>query len=944
MKKITGLLICILMLQHFSATAQSFAINTDGSSANASALLDVKSIVKGILIPRMTRTERNAISAPATGLLIFQNAPDSIGFYYYNGSSWAWLLSNANSDLLAWKTGGNAGTIDGSHFIGTTDNVPLTIKVNNQKAGRIDHLLGNSFYGYQVGNNNSSGQGNAASGHTAFFTNTNGSNNTVMGRQAMYFNTTGSSNTATGYAASINNTVGSSNTANGFYALYNNVAGSNATAVGYQAMLYANNTATAFTSYNVALGYEALRGSAVPASNTGNRNTALGYQTLWSNTIGSYNTAAGESALYFNTTGINNTALGQHAMYSNTTGYHNTATGVNALLSNTIGYDNTAAGLNALGNNTTGNNNTAKGYYALGNNTTGNSNTGIGVTTLSNNTTGTANTASGFNALGSNAAGNNGTAFGYQAMANSNPTTTAFTNYSVAVGYEALLGSSVNPVLNTGNYNTALGYQTLWSNSAGSYNTAIGTMALYSNLTGVNNIAVGSNSLTTNTVGGGNTAVGINTMQLNTFGSYNTVIGGSALSHNVGGSNNCAMGVLSLSGNGAGYDNVSIGYMSTWQNSSGYRNTALGTSALGGNITGIGNTAIGWLALQANDAGSYNTSLGFLANVSAGSLTNATAIGYNAIVSSSNTMQWGNNAVTDIYGGVGSAATIHAGYASIEKDVRIDNASSNNGTYQNSLQFGSAGTGETIGSNRTAGANLWGLDFYTAFNNRMCISNGGYVGMGTTSPNAKLHISGSESTAHGMSSGIQLSNTASANSWFIRTGATGTATPAGGFSIGDNSAYRFVITSAGNVGIGTTAPTLQLELSTNSAGKPTSSTWNITSDERLKTIDGNYTKGLKDILKLNSIMYHYKNGNVRNLPTDEQGYGFLAQEVQKVFPEAVKTGSDGYLSLDIHPILVSYINGFKEQQQLIDELKKQNEILIKRIENIEKELTQKVNL
>ena len=70
------------------------------------------------------------------------------------------------------------------------------------------------------------------------------------------------------------------------------------------------------------------------------------------------------------------------------------------------------------------------------------------------------------------------------------------------------------------------------------------------------------------------------------------------------------------------------------------------------------------------------------------------------------------------------------------------------------------------------------------------------------------------------------------------------------------------------------------------------------------------------------------------MPTDEQGYGFSAQEVQKIFPEAVKTGKDGYLSLDIHPILVSYINAFKDQQQQIDELKKQNEILIKRMENL----------
>jgi hypothetical protein len=57
------------------------------SSPSASALLDVTSTNKGILIPRMTASQKNAISSPTTGLLIFQtDAP--AGFYYYNGSSW----------------------------------------------------------------------------------------------------------------------------------------------------------------------------------------------------------------------------------------------------------------------------------------------------------------------------------------------------------------------------------------------------------------------------------------------------------------------------------------------------------------------------------------------------------------------------------------------------------------------------------------------------------------------------------------------------------------------------------------------------------------------------------------------------------------------------------------------------------------------------------------
>ena len=135
MKKLLPLFIILFL--HQIGQGQSLAVNTDGSTANASALLDVKSTNKGILVPRMTRTERNAITAPATGLLIFQSGPDSVGFHYYDGSKWTWLLSNSNSDSLAWKTSGNTGTNAASHFLGTNDNVPLVIKTNNTEKLRV---------------------------------------------------------------------------------------------------------------------------------------------------------------------------------------------------------------------------------------------------------------------------------------------------------------------------------------------------------------------------------------------------------------------------------------------------------------------------------------------------------------------------------------------------------------------------------------------------------------------------------------------------------------------------------------------------------------------------------------------------------------------------------------------------------------------------------------
>ena len=84
MKK--SILFVALLLTGVS-NAQNVGINTNGATPDPSAILDVSSSSKGLLTPRMTQSERNAISSPATGLLIYQtdNTP---GFYYYDGTSW----------------------------------------------------------------------------------------------------------------------------------------------------------------------------------------------------------------------------------------------------------------------------------------------------------------------------------------------------------------------------------------------------------------------------------------------------------------------------------------------------------------------------------------------------------------------------------------------------------------------------------------------------------------------------------------------------------------------------------------------------------------------------------------------------------------------------------------------------------------------------------------
>ena len=516
-----SILLAIMVSALCSARSQSLSVNTDGSTANISAMLDVKSTAKGILIPRMSRTERNTIASPATGLLIFQNAPDSIGFYYYTGSKWSWMSSIDNSDSLVWKIKGNAGTLDASNFIGTTDNIPFNIRVNNQKAGRIDHIKDNTFFGYQAGSSNVTGLNNTAVGYQAFFSNGSGSNNTAMGIGALLSNSSGNNNTSTGMNAlavnfggtdntangymalnsnasgvsntasgsqSLQNNTGSYNTAYGMNALFSNRAGQYATAIGTNAMQNAYSTLSGFINFNVAVGFEALKGSANPAVNSGNNNTALGYQSLSGNSSGSNNTATGLGALSSNATGSNNTASGTNALY-NSTGDNNTAVGNQALVLTNSGTNNTAIGNLALFSNTGGFNNTALGM----------------------------------NALYFNRGGNSATAIGTNAMQYAYSTAASFINFNVAVGYEALRGS-VSPALNQGNNNTAIGYQSLWSNSSGFSNTATGLSSLYSNNTGSNNTANGKNALY-NSTGDDNTAIGNQALATMISGNQNTALG-----------------------------------------------------------------------------------------------------------------------------------------------------------------------------------------------------------------------------------------------------------------------------------------------------------------------------------------------------------------------------------------------------------------------------------
>lgn len=94
--------------------ADSGHVGFGTASPNTSSMLDITSTTKGLLIPRMTAAQKNAISAPATGLLIFQTDGTS-GFYYYNGAAWVGLDDGGTlpiSSLTAAETTNSINNAD----------------------------------------------------------------------------------------------------------------------------------------------------------------------------------------------------------------------------------------------------------------------------------------------------------------------------------------------------------------------------------------------------------------------------------------------------------------------------------------------------------------------------------------------------------------------------------------------------------------------------------------------------------------------------------------------------------------------------------------------------------------------------------------------------------------------------------------------------------------
>jgi hypothetical protein len=376
--------------------SQSIGINSDASSPHPSAMLDIKSNNKGIVIPRvnlLSETDVTTIVNPATSVLLYNtnsSLPDGAGFHYWNGNKWTRLLTNTNALNLigghAWGITGNSAA--DTNFIGTTNNRALVFKTNNILSGKIDPGPNNVFFGQYAGAGITTGINNTFLGHLAGQFSTSGTDNVFAGHNAGNINTTGAANVFVGQDAGRNNQTGSLNVFVGEDAGIDNLTGSGNILLGNGA-----GRRNIHSSGNIAIGRDALAWNTNGYGNVVIGDKALANSTRIKNVVAigdsvMYNTgstgvfagitAVGSKALFSNTTGDFNTAFGFEAMYENTIGTHNVAVGIDAMRSNIDGSENTAVGVSAMQHNDNGSLNTAVGTYALLLNQNGDANTAVG--------------------------------------------------------------------------------------------------------------------------------------------------------------------------------------------------------------------------------------------------------------------------------------------------------------------------------------------------------------------------------------------------------------------------------------------------------------------------------------------------------------------------------------------------------------------------------------
>ncbi len=353
---------------------------------------------------------------------------------------------------------------------------------------------------------------------------------------------------------------------------------------------------------------------------------------------------------------------------------------------------------------------------------------------------------------------------------------------------------------------------------------------------------------------------------VSTTGGRNTSAGDSTLYSNTTGNSNTAVGNQSLFLNTTGFYNTACGNFSLNSNTSGTQNTAVGVASLSANTTGGSNVAVGSGVLLVNTIGFGNSANGKDALYSNTTGNSNTASGLGAL--GTNTSGNYNTAV-----GAQALELNHTGSSNTAigflADVAITNL--NNAT--------AIGSGSKVSCSHCLALGGNGLGH----------SN---VGINNAAPLTDLHIIQQTDAGGDKLRGIRLQRSANTNHW--RT------------LIDPSNNYVFEY----NDGLYTYI-------------NPTTGAYINPSDVRLKKDITPLESMLSKVMALVPKKFHYKT----NSASDPLLWGFIAQDVQKIFPEFVDVKDDGYLGIAYSNFSVVAIKAIQEQQQMITEMQKRIQLL-----------------
>ena len=789
-------------------------------------------------------------------------------------------------------------------------------------------------------------------------------NNLAIGTYALQYLSTGLGNIAVGYEAlagsSTATMVANNNIAFGFRSLFSNSSGNSNNSFGYEA-LFSNESG----GINNAIGPGALY-----SNTSGNYNNAIG-PTMGSNTTGSFNNALGAQTLNDNTTGTHNNAIGRDAATRNITGSHNNALGYRALFLNLSGDFNNAIGFNALSDNITGSHNVAVGTQALySNNGTGTiaigHNSGYNALTVNrgifigSEIDAASTTENNVLNIGNLIFGSNVDGIG--------PT---FSSGNIGIGSSSpsskLTVAGTFRVTSTSTLAGATVTDLTIARALRDINNSAGTLGMVFQSTGTSTRWVATSTL--GITGGGITAIGPTGQTQSgatiTFATSTGAFNGLTSALTIIGSGNILTYTPSLTGtlNNSG---IATPYLSFATTSTGTdisftsaSTTLGGTATL--NVPSASATARGLLT-SANfttfNGKISSTSLDTSAKLSA-LITDETGTGlsvfsvsptFNGTAIFTNILATGTLAVS----GTSTFATTTIASSTIT-NLNLINAlaATSGGTSFNTYSTGdflyasgaNALAKRTIGTTGqllqvVGGVPNWistsTLNIDLANTSGTLTATRGGTGLTTITQN-QLLIGGAGNTWSQVATssiGLSASFTNSSQLAALLTDETGTGLSVFSVSPTFNGTAIFTNISAtgtlavsgtttlalvGSVGIGTSTPSAQLtttgtvrfaafgagSLQTDASGNVS-----VSSDERLKNIQGNFTKGLEALALINPIQYTWK--PTTGYDTANVYTGFSAQNIQDALPEAVGKNADGYLSLSDRPLLATVINAIKQ--------------------------------